>query len=404
VTQEGEKSPVALVVTTFLTVLGGTVLIPAVRPFFAAMHPGDEGALHAFMSVNMVGGALCAPLVAYVADKTHTRRPLAVSLLALDGFLMAAVAFVPSLAFVLVLRVVQGGASVGGLSIVMGALGSRIAGREKHDASLGWAGAAVVAAIACGAPIGALCVKQGPRAALFASAAFSGIAALLAAVSLRSRERATVRAPLSGLDASSRNELRIAAFFVAIERLGVGSFVVTFSLYAHRALAKSDAQIGMLYTLFLVPFAVTSALAPRLAAAIPRAYLLVPSGIIYGACIAGLGQTSGVVLSFVLVLAGVVSGLIYSPALYIAASSVPKTLRATAMGFTNAAGTLGMMVGTAIGGVALSFMLAGGADPTDAYRLVFIGAGALVSLCFAASSIWLRARRCHPQRLDVMMP
>ena len=65
--------PWAAGLLAFLTMLSSTLLIPTVRPFFAAVHPENVEALFWFMSVNMLGAIVGAPLLAWVADATGKR-------------------------------------------------------------------------------------------------------------------------------------------------------------------------------------------------------------------------------------------------------------------------------------------------------------------------------------------
>ena len=53
--------------------LSSTLLIPAVRPFFATVHPEAEGGLFMFMTVNMLGAIIGAPLLTALADATGKR-------------------------------------------------------------------------------------------------------------------------------------------------------------------------------------------------------------------------------------------------------------------------------------------------------------------------------------------
>jgi MFS family permease len=374
----------------FATTLTGTLLIPALRPFFAAFHPGHEAAMHAFMSVNMLGAAFGSPIVTVFADRSGRRSRLAAMLLGIDGVAMAIAAVSPSIPLVLFARVIEGAASVGALSIIMGAFRSKRQGR-----AMGVASASVVAAIACGAPLGTLFVRIGPRAALWASVCISFVAALLVSRLADTAPAVKERGPFwSGIEKPGRKELILAALFVGLERFAVGSFIVTFQIYAHSALGKTDSQVGMLFTAFLVPFALGSVLVGMLLGkGVSRAALLLGGGVLYGALVAMFGQTDGAALWVTMVLAGVASAAIYAPSLYVAAGAVPEALRSTAMGLVNASGTLGMMLGTALAGVLSLQLIARGMDPNDARRMVFLLSGGFVALAFAIGGLALSFSR-----------
>lgn len=380
-----------IVFLVFATTLTGTLLIPAVRPFFAAFHGGDEAAMHAFMSVNMLGAAIGAPFVAWIADRTGRRRALATLLLLIDGGAMLVAATAEPVALVLAVRAVQGAASVGALSIIMGAVRS-----ERQGKAMGAVSAAIVFAIACGAPLGTVCVKIGPRAALWASACVSLLAAVLVQ---RLQDGARVersKASFRDVERGQRLTFAIAATFVALERFAVGSFVVTFPLYAHTALGKSDAQVGALFSAFLLPFAVASVFVGfLLARGIDRVRLVLFGGVVYGGAVALFGQTSGAALWSVLVVAGLASASIYAPALYLASGSVPVQLKATAMGLVNASSTLGMMLGTAAAGVVSMSLAARGLDPNEARRWIFLLAGGGASVAFLVGGVILRFGRTN---------
>ena len=144
---------------TFGSVLSGTVLIPAGRPFFAAVFPGHESSLHAFMSINMLGAIIGAPGLAWLADRTGARKTLMVSLALLDALLLAVMASGPGLATLLGLRLVQGAANVGALSLLLG--GIRPTAGRGHGRAFGAAAAAMIAAVAFGGPVGTLLLRSG---------------------------------------------------------------------------------------------------------------------------------------------------------------------------------------------------------------------------------------------------
>lgn len=363
-------------------VLAGTMLIPAVRPFFAAVHGGSEGAMHAFFSVNMLGAALGAPLLSSLADRTGQRRRLAVLLGLVDALLLLACALPLPVGLVLGFRFLQGAATVGALSVVMGLAREESSG-EGHGGTMGAIGGSVVAAIALGAPLGTLLLKAGPLAPLWASAAVSAVVAggCLAlpeggAPAPRGRMRRLLQ---------ENPALRLPALFVGAERFAVGCFVVTFSLYAHGALGLSDARIGMLFSWFLVPFALASWPMGLLAGRVAREKLLAAGGLVYGLSFLALGQVGAGALAPVLFLAGLASAALYSPSLCLAAELAPPALRGTSMGLLNAAGSVGMMLGTATGGMLSAGLMRADFGRVEASAWVFRLAGAALLGVLAAS-------------------
>lgn len=364
----------------FCNMLSGTVLIPVVRPFFAMFHPGNEPAMHAFFSANMLGAVVGAPAFALWADRTGQRRRLAGALALADGVLLALCAVKMPIGLLLGIRTLQGAASVGALSLLMG-YSPRHASSKGHGGAVGLQGGALVTAIAAGAPLGTLLIRLGPRAPFHGAAL---LALLVAGASLwLLSDQGTTRAARGSARALLKNSvlLRLPALWIGVERFTVGCFVVTFSLYAHRVLGLSDARVGMLFSCFLVPFALVTWPVAVLASHFDRGLLLAAGALVYGVCFLLLGEVSVAVLPGVLGLAGVASATIYGPSLCLVAAVAPPSLRATAMGLANAAGTLGMLAGTATAGILSVVLLDHGVARGDIYVALFrIAGGAELAL------------------------
>lgn len=356
----------------FTNMLSGTLLIPAVRPLFAAVHPDHPDAVHAFFSVNMLGAAIGAPVVGWLADRTGRARPLLATLALVDAILLVACTVPLPLAAVLALRFVQGAANVGALSILMGA-GAKMRAADAHRDGIGLSGVAVVVAIVVGAPLGALLVAIGPCAPFYVAAAcaasVAGASATLPAAAEPAR-RGSMQALLTQTPI-----LRVPTLFIGAERFVVGCFVVTFSLYAHDALGRSDAQVGALFSWFLVPFALLTWPFGVAVQRLDRGVLLTLGAAVYAACFLTLGEVGTAALPFVLALAGSASAAIYAPSLCIVAERTPHTMRATAMALANAGGTLGMLLGTATAGLLTVVLAHHGVARADVYPWVFRVAG-----------------------------
>ena len=99
-------------------------------------------------------------------------------------------------------------------------------------------------------------------------------------------------------------------------------------------------------------------------------------GLLYGIVFLMLGFVPTSLLWVAMLLAGIASAAIYAPSLCFAATLAPRGARATSMALLNAGGSLGMMVGTATGGILSSVLLSSGWLAQDAYPAIFQLAGA----------------------------
>jgi len=366
---------IAIPALVFLNVLSGTLLIPAVRPFFATLHGAGQGAMHAFFTVNMLGAAVGAPLACLWAERTNTRRPAAIGLSVIDAGLLMACALGTTPLVILVARTLQGVASVGALSLLMGELGgsgNQTIGRRKGSAA-GMAGSAIVLAIAAGAPVGGLALRWGPRAPLALSAAFALVVAAGTAplvFKARPRQRKTPRSQLLAV----LNHVKVPALWVGAERFAVGCFVVTFGLFAHGH-GFSDGDVARLYSLLLIPFALASYPLTRLSDRLGRVSVLGAGAFLYGSSFILLSLAAPSWFAALLFAAGVSSAAIYGPSLVLASTLPAPGSRATAMGVVNGAGTLGMMLGTATAGIGSAVLQHSGMGSLQAQAWVLRGAG-----------------------------
>lgn len=376
-------------------VLAGMLLIPAARPLLAARFPGSEGALHAFFSVNMLGAALGAPLVSWLADRLGSRRAMAVGLSLLDGALLLACLLPLPLWAVLALRTLQGAAGVGALSIVMGSARSGAAA-PAHGGAMGRMAASVVGGIALGAPLGTLLLFAGPWLVFAAAGMLAGVVALGCLTLQPGPPRGGPARP----GRLSARAIQLPALFVGAERFAVGCFVTTFSLYAHQALGQSDRQVGAGFSLFLFCFALSSWTVGLSTGRVSPAVLLAGGAATFGLGFASLGLVGESGLWPTLALMGLASGCIYTPSLCLASQPVPEAQRSTAMGLINGAGTLGMMLGTALAGLLSAALMHRGWDRAHAAAVVFVVAGLTqwLVLALSAPALLRLGRSPTPQR------
>lgn len=359
-------APIALAVMAAM--MPATVVIPVIRPLVAAGWPAEEWIFHAFMAVNLLGACLLGPALAVLADRLGRRRALAGGLAVLDGVLVGLVALKPPLAVMLGLRFVQGAASVGAVSILMGSA----RGRQAGSAATGLVGSAVVLALVVGIPLGAVLGRSDPSLPLFVGGGIGVLAGALAFGVLPDG----VSSRLSGRDVWRAPGVRLPVIVVGLERFSVGAFTVTLQLFAFHVLAVPDGTVSRWFTIFLVTFALSTLPLTRTGERVSRHALIAGGAIVYGVMFFSLLALDAAWIPVVLAVGGVASAAIYGPSLSLVSRAVPHEARGSAMGFLNAAGTFGMFVGNVVAGGVAAFALSQGFDRPVAYSVVFGIAGA----------------------------
>ena len=381
-----------VVAAVFLQMLPATLLAPAIRPLFAAFHGGAEGPMHAFMSLNMLGGILTTPLIARLvsAESNRVSARWLMALAGLDAILLILVSLPLATSLVLGLRVVEGAAHLGAATLLLAraAAYKPLVGAGR---AMGLAGGAVMFAIAFGSGLGGILVGENTRLPFLVGAVLSATVAAAAPflyASTLPREVTTDSSPAIRLRDPNVFGPLSAAF---VERFTVGLIIVTFALFATRAHGLSDRSVGLLYSMLMLPFALLMYPASRLGDRVPRGLLLGAGALLYGAAIASLAHVPAQWLFVSMIGAGVASSLMYGTVLCYAATLVPAQSRGRMMALVNTAGALGMLAGPMTGGMLIA-ALRSEADPLDAYRKVLLFAGASSALWVLLQSRWLRDR------------
>jgi MFS family permease len=358
---------------TFASVLSGTVLIPTVRPLCAALYPTRPGAAHAFLTAAVLGGAVGAPALAAWADRRGGHARLAALAALVDALLLIALVRVTSYPLALALRAVQGAAAISALALIMGA---RPPGAAHHGATLG---ASLVIAVAVGSPIGLALLSVDPRAALLAGAALElAVAAAVLHGGLPIARR--VAGPRRAVTAAVTR----AALWVGAERLAVGAFVVTFAIWCHEVRHLGDRHTGALVTCFVATFAAATYPLGRLADRAGASRVARAGLAALGMAFLALTACPTAALPVLLALAGVASGAAYGAAMGVVVRGSPAERAATAMGVLHAAGSAGMLLGTAGAGV-LAVVVRHHAPGASPAPLVF-AAAAIAQLAVAATT------------------
>lgn len=371
-----------------------TMPVPVLRGLVQERFGVSELLASLFMSINMVGALVTAPLAGAVVDRVGRRRSFLVGALLVDALcFLALTARIPFDAF-LAVRFVEGCAHIVALSILL-TLASQALPPARRGRAMGFVGGSMMLGVALGAPLGGALGEANPLRPLQLGALLL-LAAAAAALSVREGSAAAGRPSFRAIAAALRAHPAILAplAFAFADRFTVGFFTTTFSLYLTRVYDLAPSRIGLAIAIFMLPFALLSYPFGRLAER--RALALLCGGsLLYGIGTAAVGFAAPPALYGLMFAIGVTAAVMFVPSMLITTQLVPETVRATALGAFNAAGSLGFVVGPVAGG-AISQLVAARADWLTGYRAAFAAAGLSEVLCVAVALpvlLRLRARR-----------
>jgi len=336
-----------------------------------------------FMSINMVGAVIAAPLAGAIADRTGRRVPLIVGALLVDGALLAALTRDVPFPLFMALRFVEGCAHITALSLLLG-LASHATGPGRRGRVMGIVGGGITLGVAIGAPIGGVLGRSDPLVPLYVGSALVVAAAGLASRVLRETAGEATRPSLAAIArAVAEDRLLLAPLaFAFADRFTVGFYTTTFSLFLSRIHGFDPPRIGLLMAVFMLPFALLSYPFGRLSERVSRVALMSAGSLVYGVATASVAWCPPAALPALMVLLGIASAVMFVPSLLITGDAAPEEVRTTAMGAFNAAGSLGFIVGPATGGL-VSQWVAGTHGWEAGYRAAFGVAGASEILCVA---------------------
>ena len=121
--------------------------------------------------------------------------------------------------------------------------------------------------------------------------------------------------------------------------------------------------------------------------------LLCGGSVLYGIGTAAVGFVAPPAIYGLMVATGIVAAVMFVPSMLMTMRAAPESIRATALGGFNAAGSLGFILGPLAGG-AISQLVAARSDWLTGYRAAFVAAGFSELLCVAvALPILLRLAR-----------
>jgi MFS family permease len=351
-----------------------------------------------FMSINMVGAVIAAPLAGALADRRGRRADLVVAALVLDAALLGALALPVPFAGFMLIRFFEGGAHIVALSLLL-AIASQARPDAQRGRVMGLVGGGIMLGVAIGAPLGGLIGRDDPLRPLYAASALVAVAALVAARSLEETPSGGSRPSLRQIGAALRaHPLLLAPLaFAFADRFTVGFYTTTFSFFLSRIHGHSPPQIGLLMAAFMLPFALLSYPFGRLSERTSRVAMISAGSLAYGIFTLAVPWCPAPALPLLMLALGVVSAVMFVPSLLLTSEAAPESIRTTALGAFNAAGSLGFIVGPATGGL-LSELVATRSDWLTGYRAAFALAGAAEIACVAAGLPFLviLARRARP--------
>jgi MFS family permease len=370
-----------------------TLPVPVLRQIVQDRFAVSELLTSLFMSINMVGALLCAPLAGALADRWGRKQPLVIGALVLDaGCFLALAAPIPFPVFMAV-RFVEGCAHITALSVLL-MLASHSLPEAQRGRAMGVAGGSMMLGVALGAPIGGLLGRSSYLLPLQVGAGLALGAAVLAAFALAEdrehRERPSFADIATSVKAHPRLLVPLAYAFT--DRFTVGFFTTTLSLYLGRIHALSPAQIGGAIAVFMLPFALLSYPFGRAAERTSVTVLMAAGSLLYGLGTAAVGFVGPPQIYALMFFIGVTASVMFVPSMVMTTNLAPEPIRATALGAFNAAGSLGFIVGPLVGG-GVSQLVAGGSDWASGYQAAFLVAGVSELACVVVTLPFLLGLR-----------
>ena len=267
-----------------------TLPVPILRELVGVRFEVSEFLTSLFMSVNMIGAAIAAPLTGVLADRIGRRRPLVIGALLVDAVLFLVLTVDLPFELFLLVRFFEGAAHIFALSLLL-SIAASLGGADSRGKTMGITGAGMMLGVAFGAPIGGYLGRADPMQPLFAGSILLAAAAVFAFRALpdptntegRPRVREILRI------AKGNPDVIAPLVFAFTDRFTVGFYTTTFSLFASGLHGASPPRVGLWITAFMLPFALFSFPFGMLAEKTSKTALLCGGSIVYGLLTASLG-------------------------------------------------------------------------------------------------------------------
>jgi len=370
-----------------------TLPVPVLRSLVGDRFEVSELLTSLFMSVNMVGAAIAAPLAGALADRLGRRRPLVIGALLADAACFAAMTLDMPFTLFMGLRFLEGCAHIFALSLLL-SIAASLGGVHGRGLSMGITGAGMMLGVALGAPLGGVLGRNDTLLPLLVGAGLLVAAAVLAWLTLLDPRGHEQRPGLAAIARAVRAHRAVIAplIFAFADRFTVGFYTTTFSLFASGLHGATPPQVGLWISAFMLPFALFSFPFGVLADRVSKTALLCGGSAVYGLLTASLGFWSTEWIAPGMAVIGLSAALMFVPSMLMTADLTPPEIRSTAMGAFNAAGSLGFILGPMTGGL-VSETVRASHGAAVGYQAAFIVAGLAEMACAALALPFLLRMR-----------
>ena len=376
---------------TALIMVPVTLPVPVLRGFVQDRFHVSELATSVFMSINMVGAFLAAPVAGALADRFGRRKQLILGAILADAMCFWALTTeIPFWAF-MTIRFFEGCAHIFALSLML-SLAAKIARTAGSGRIMGVVGAGISLGVATGAPIGGMLGRHyNALVPVQVGAVLLLAVAVAVALTLEDTQVRTSRPPLADIWRLVRKEraLLIPIAYAFTDRFTVGFFTTTFVLFMKRVYELPSDHIGMLLGMFLGPFFLLSYPFGRLSEHVSRTKMIAGGSLLYGIGVCSLGTWSVEALPYLMLTLGCLSAVMFVPSLILTTDLAARDITSTALGAFNAAGSLGFIAGPLVGGY-VSSVVASQSNWLMGYGVAFGVAGMSEIVCVLITLPFLR--------------
>ena len=365
----------AIAITTFLTLVPITLLVPGLTELVVDAHGGTLFQAHLFVSMNQLPGIIAVPIAMVLHRKLPSTRWWIFALLLVNATAFLGMRQAGSLTALFAWRALDGAAHLPAVTFLM-ILANR-AGGKRRGASLGVVASALMVGVGVGAPLGGVLIDRDPMLVYSVGAGLLVVAALASLMIPASEREAAPRSPSQRYrwDRSQVASWMPLAYGFA-DRFLIGVFVSTFTLFLTQVHGVNAASRGMLMSLFLLPFAALCWPAGKLTDRVGWFVPIIVSNILFGFVYASYGILPLAALPVAMVVSGILSALMFAPSLVLVSEFARRGAGEGLFGVFQVAGSFGFLAGPLAGGLLVELLRTSSGEP--AWALIFAVVGAML--------------------------